>query len=65
MRLFEQWRALPRKKTAAELDAHYKQIDLEKGDLLAMILAGFIAFIPLLLIIGAAMFLMLLLFRAI
>lgn len=65
MNLFERWRTLPRNKTKEELDAHYQQMDLEKGDLLAMIIAGFITFVPLLLAIAAILLLVLKLFGAI
>jgi len=44
---------LPRNKTREELDEHYKSIEsvgLEKGDLLAMIIAAFITFMPILII---------------
>ena len=64
MRFFERWRSLPRSKTKEELDAHYKDMDLEKGDLLAMIAAGFIAFAPLLLVVALVALVMLLLFGA-
>jgi len=41
---------LPRKKTREQLDEHYDKIELEKGDFLAMCLAAFITFIPVLII---------------
>ena len=41
---------LPKKKTREELDEHYKKIELEKGDLPAMIIAAFITFFPVLII---------------
>ena len=44
---------LPKKKTKAELDEHYKSIDaakLEKGDFLAMVIAAFITFFPVLIV---------------
>ena len=43
----------PKKKTKQELDEHYKSIEsvgLEKGDFLAMVIAAFITFIPVLII---------------
>lgn len=59
MSLFERWRALPRTKTKRELDAHYESIDLEKGDFLAMVIAGFITFVPILFGIALVLFLVL------
>ena len=41
---------LPKKKTKEELDEHYKKVELEKGDLPAMIIAAFITFFPVLVI---------------
>ena len=41
---------LPKKKTKEELDEHYKKVELEKGDLPAMIIAAFITFFPVLII---------------
>jgi len=41
---------LPKKKTREELDEHYKNIELEKGDLPAMIIAAFITFFPVLIV---------------
>ena len=41
---------LPKKKTREQLDEHYDKIELEKGDFLAMCLAAFITFIPVLII---------------
>ena len=38
------------KKTEEELDEHYKNIKLEKGDFLAMVIAAFITFLPVLII---------------
>jgi len=37
-------------KTKEELDEHYKNIELEKGDFLAMVIAAFITFLPVLII---------------
>ena len=39
------------KKTKEELDNHYEEIELEKGDFLAMVIAGIITFLPVLIII--------------
>ena len=65
MNFFERWRSLQQNKTKEELDAHYKSMELEKGDLLKMIIAGFVTFGPLLLVVILISFVMLLLFRAI
>ncbi|MDP3487643.1 MAG: hypothetical protein Q8S19_06895 [Bacillota bacterium] len=47
---------LPKKKTPEELDEHYtkmEQVELEKGDMTALLIAGFISLVlPLLLIVG-------------
>jgi len=58
---------LPPQKTEAELNERYDAIEregLEKNDLPAMILAGFIAFAPIIIAIIAAMALLLWIFRA-
>jgi len=47
---------LPKKKTKEELDEHYKNVELEKGDFLAMVIAAFITFLPVLLIAMAAFY---------
>jgi len=41
---------LPKKKTKEELDEHYDKVELEKGDLPAMIIAAFITFLPVLIV---------------
>jgi len=41
---------LPKKKTKEELDEHYKNVELEKGDFLAMVIAAFITFFPVVII---------------
>ena len=41
---------MPKKKTKEELDKHYESVELEKGDFLAMIIAAFITFMPILII---------------
>jgi hypothetical protein len=49
--IFERFRALfGKKKTPEELNEHYDNIELEKGDFLAMLIAAFITFIPVILI---------------
>ena len=40
-----------KKKTKEELDKHYQEVELEKGDFLAMVIAAFITFVPVLIII--------------
>ena len=40
----------PKKKTKEELDAHYESLELEKGDFLAMVIAAFITFMPVLIV---------------
>jgi hypothetical protein len=44
---------LPKQKTKEELDEHYDKIELEKGDFLAMVIAAFITFVPVLIIVLA------------
>ena len=48
---------LPKKKSEEELEEHYKkldQVELEKGDLPAMLIAAFITLVvPILLLLGA------------
>jgi len=45
-----------RKKTKEELDEHYENIELEKGDFLAMVIAAFITFLPVLIIVLVIVF---------
>ena len=47
---------LPKKKTNQQLDEHYEKIELEKGDFLAMVIAAFITFIPVLIVILVVFF---------
>ena len=47
---------LPKRKSKEELDKHYESLELEKGDLLAMVIAGLITFVPILLIAMAAIY---------
>jgi len=42
---------LSKNKTKKELDEHYDNIELEKGDFLAMVIAAIITFLPVLIII--------------
>ena len=46
----------PPKKTKEELDEHYKNVELEKGDLPAMIIAAFITFLPILIVVMAVVY---------
>jgi len=41
---------LPKKKTKEQLDEHYNNVELEKGDFPAMCIAALITFIPILII---------------
>ncbi len=41
-----------KEKTESELREHYENIELEKGDLLAMLIAAIITFAPLIIIIS-------------
>lgn len=65
--ILERWRKyLPKEKTKRELDEHYREmekLELEKGDLPAMILGALIAFAPLLVILALIFLIPLLLFR--
>jgi len=47
---------LSKKKTKEELDEHYDNIELEKGDFPAMVIAALITFLPVLLIILAVFY---------
>jgi len=42
-----------RKKSKEELNKHYEEVELEKGDFLAMVIAGIITFLPVLLVASA------------
>jgi hypothetical protein len=51
MNPFKRFRALlPKDKTKEQLDEHYNGLELEKGDFLAMVIAAFITFFPVLII---------------
>ncbi|MCL2665199.1 MAG: hypothetical protein FWE82_06265 [Defluviitaleaceae bacterium] len=39
-----------RKKTQEELDEYYKNVELEKGDFFAMVIAAIITFMPIVII---------------
>jgi len=41
---------LPKNKTQEQLDKHYDNVELEKGDFLAMCIAAVITFMPVLII---------------
>ena len=48
---FERFKELlPKRKTREELDAYSEGIELEKGDIPAMIIAALITFIPVLIV---------------
>jgi len=42
-----------RKKSKEELSKHYEEVELEKGDFLAMVIAGIITFLPVLIVASA------------
>lgn len=66
MSFWNRWKEnLPKEKTKEELDAHYDGMDLEKGDFPAMIIAGLITFVPILLVIGVVLWLVMWLFGAV
>ena len=54
MSLIDRYRErLPAKKSKEELDKHYSEVEkagLEKGDFLAMVIAAFITFFPVLIV---------------
>ena len=47
---------LKKEKTKEELDERYKNIELEKGDFPAMVIAAFITFVPVLIIAMAVIY---------
>jgi uncharacterized membrane protein YdjX (TVP38/TMEM64 family) len=47
---------LSKNKTPEELKEHYDSIELEKGDFLAMVIAAFITFLPVLIIAGVVVY---------
>ena len=57
MNLFSRFAEMvPKKKTKEELDEHYNSIELEKGDFLAMCIAAFITFLPVVIIAMAVIY---------
>ena len=54
--LSDRFKAVFRKRTKEELDEHYDKIELEKGDFLAMLIAAFITFVPVILIVLVVVF---------
>ena len=55
--IFDRFKSLLSKsKTPEQLKEHYDNIELEKGDFLAMVIAAFITFMPVLLISLALLF---------
>lgn len=65
MGFFDRLNELPRHKSKKELDEHFDKMNLEKGDFLAMVMAGFAVFVPILLGLGLIILLFMKLFRAI
>lgn len=65
--MLERWKKrLPKEKTPEELDRHYEQMEqlnLEKGDKLAMFLAALITFLPVILVALAIFLIPMLIFR--
>ncbi len=63
MDFFKKFRSrLPKEKTKQELDDHFEQVELEKGDLLAMIIAAFLTFAPIIFAVTLIVFLVSLFF---
>ena len=57
--LSERFKAVFRKKTKEELDEHYnkiEEVELEKGDFLAMVIAALITFLPVVIIAMVVIF---------
>ncbi len=53
MKFLEKYKkALPKKKSKEELDEHYNNMDLDKSDYVAMLIAGLITFGPLVVFIS-------------
>ncbi len=53
MGLLDKYRhVLPKDKSKEELDEHFKDMELEKGDLSAMLIAALITFGPVILVIS-------------
>ncbi len=53
MSLFDKYRdRMPKERNKESLDEHYDNIELEKGDLAAMLIAALITFGPLILVIS-------------
>ncbi len=53
MGLLDKYRSLlPKQKNEKELGKHYDEMDLEKGDLAAMLIAALITFGPVILIVS-------------
>jgi len=50
--LFDRFKQiLSKKKSKEELDKHYEEMDLEKGDFSAMVIAALITFLPVLVVV--------------
>jgi len=57
--LAEKFKSLLKKKTPEQLDTHYNEMEKaepEKGDFLAMVIAAFITFLPVLIVTLAVIF---------
>jgi hypothetical protein len=56
MNFFRRLKYLAKDKTPEELEEHYKGMELEKGDLPAMLIAAIITFLPVSLIAMAVIY---------
>ena len=56
MMFMNRFKAITKGKTREELDRHYENIELEKGDFLAMVIAAFLTFFPVLLVAMAVVY---------
>ena len=54
--LSERFKKAFKKKSQEELDKHYDNIELEKGDFPAMVIAALITFLPVVIVAIAIMF---------
>ncbi|MCL2718304.1 MAG: hypothetical protein FWE14_05940 [Lachnospiraceae bacterium] len=53
---------LPKNKSPEELDKYHEEIELEKGDFLAMVIAAVITFLPVLIVVMVVIYGLLFLF---
>lgn len=57
MSLWDRYRErLPKDKSKEELDEHFKEVKTEKKDFPAMVIAAFVTFVPLILLIVGIVF---------